>query len=103
MKLCRFTAALAGLLTLLPTAAQTANEMPNRYPEATSWMAKGRFGVFMHYQYRLIDWINTCNAQGGVCTLDWPFDPKTGLLKDFAMEQLKRVGRAVNLHPGPLP
>lgn len=43
----------------------------------------------------LIDWINTCNRQGGVCTLDWPFDPKTGLLKDFAIAQLKRVARAV--------
>jgi hypothetical protein len=43
----------------------------------------------------LIDWITTCNAQGGICTLDWPFDPKTGLLKDFGMAQLKRVARAV--------
>jgi alpha-L-fucosidase len=43
----------------------------------------------------LIDWINTCNQQCGVCTLDWPFDPKTGLLKDFGFEQLKRVARAV--------
>ena len=31
----------------------------------------------------LIDWVNTCNAQGGVCTLDWPFDPQTGLLRDL--------------------
>src|SRR5207244_1263261 len=30
----------------------------------------------------LIDWINTCNNQGGVCTMDWPFIPETGLLKD---------------------
>jgi len=43
----------------------------------------------------LVDWINTCNNQGGVCTLDWPFDPKTGLLKDFAFAQLKRVAQAV--------
>jgi Alpha-L-fucosidase len=43
----------------------------------------------------LIDWINTCNSQGGVCTLDWPFDPKTGQLKDFGFAQLKRVARAV--------
>lgn len=43
----------------------------------------------------LIDWVNTCNAQGGICTLDWPFDPKTGLLKDFGFAQLKRVARAV--------
>jgi len=43
----------------------------------------------------LIDWINTCNSQGGVCTLDWPFDPITGRLKDFAIAQLKRVALAV--------
>jgi hypothetical protein len=43
----------------------------------------------------LIDWITTCNNQGGICTLDWPFDTKTGLLKDFAFAQLKRVARAV--------
>lgn len=43
----------------------------------------------------LIRWIKTCNSQGGVCTLDWPFDPKTGLLKDFGFEQLKRISRAV--------
>lgn len=42
----------------------------------------------------LIDWINTCNRQGGVCTLDWPFDPKTGLLKDFGFTQLKRIAQA---------
>jgi len=43
----------------------------------------------------LIDRINTCNRQGGVCTLDWPFDPKTGLLKNFGLAQLKRVAQAV--------
>lgn len=43
----------------------------------------------------LIEWIRTCNAQGGVCTLDWPFDPRTGLLKDFGFEQLKRIRQAV--------
>ena len=43
----------------------------------------------------LIDWINVCNRQGGVCTLDWPFDPKNGLLRDFGFEQLKRVAAAV--------
>ena len=43
----------------------------------------------------LIDWIVTCNRQGGVCTLDWPFDPKTGLMKDFGFAQLKRIARAV--------
>jgi hypothetical protein len=43
----------------------------------------------------LIDWINQCNRDGGVCTLDWPFEPKTGLLKDFGLAQLKRVARVV--------
>jgi hypothetical protein len=43
----------------------------------------------------LIDWINTCNRQGGVCTLDWPLDPQTGLLQDFGIAQLKRIARAV--------
>ncbi len=43
----------------------------------------------------LIDWIKTCNSQGGVCTLDWPLDPATGLIKDFGFAQLKRIGRAV--------
>ena len=42
----------------------------------------------------LIDWINTCNRQGGVCTLDWPFDPKTGLIKDFGMKQMITIRNA---------
>ena len=46
----------------------------------------------------LIDWIDTCHKQGGVCTLDWPFDPKTGLLKDFAFAQLKHVASGLNEH-----
>jgi hypothetical protein len=45
----------------------------------------------------LIDWINTCNRQGGVCTLDWPLDPKTGLIQDFGFAQLKRIARRVPL------
>jgi hypothetical protein len=43
----------------------------------------------------LIDWVRTCNRQGGVCTLDWPLDPGTGLIKDFGFAQLKRVARGV--------
>jgi hypothetical protein len=43
----------------------------------------------------LIDWINTCNRQGGIVTLDWPFDPKTGLLKDFGLAQLKRIAKTI--------
>jgi hypothetical protein len=43
----------------------------------------------------LIEWIKTCNSQGGVCTLDWPFEAQTGLLKPFAFAQLERVAKAV--------
>jgi hypothetical protein len=49
----------------------------------------------------LIDWINACNRQGGVCTLDWPLEPKTGLLKDFGFGQLKRIARAVKADEPP--
>lgn len=45
--------------------------------------------------HELVDWVTTCNREGGVCTLDWPFDPQTGLLKDFGFAQLQRVARAV--------
>ncbi len=45
----------------------------------------------------LIDWIKTCNSQGGVCTLDWPFDPKTGLIKDFGMKQMIKIRDAVGI------
>jgi len=48
----------------------------------------------------LVEWINTCNRQGGVCTLDWPFDPGTGLLKEFGLAQLKKFASAVK---GPAP
>jgi hypothetical protein len=43
----------------------------------------------------LIEWLNTCNRQGGVCTLDWPFDPETGLTKPFGMAQMRRIAEAV--------
>jgi len=43
----------------------------------------------------LIGWIRTCNSQGGIVTLDWPFDPRNGLLKDFGLAQLKRIGQAI--------
>jgi predicted GNAT superfamily acetyltransferase len=33
--------------------------------------------------------------QGGACTLDWPFDPTTGIIKGFGIAQLKAVARAV--------
>ena len=38
---------------------------------------------------QLIDWVRTCNRQGGVCTLDWPLEPSTGLVKDFGFAQLE--------------
>jgi hypothetical protein len=49
----------------------------------------------MFSDQELIDWIKTCNRQGGVVTMDWPFDPRTGLLKDFGLEQLKRIAAAI--------
>lgn len=78
---------------------------PERTPAAPGvlWHGKIYCGNIYHGQgnanqfsdEELIEWINTCNRQGGVCTLDWPFDPKTGHLKDFGFAQLKRVSRAV--------
>jgi hypothetical protein len=44
----------------------------------------------------LVTWIKACRSEGGVCTLDWPFEPTTGLVRDFGFEQMKRVGRAVS-------
>jgi len=79
----------------------TPQQLPPQ--EGILWHGKIYCGNVYHGQgnanqfsdQELIDWIHTCNSQGGVCTLDWPFDPKTGLLKDFGMAQLKRVGRAM--------
>ena len=79
----------------------TPQQLPSQ--EGILWHGKIYCGNVYHGQgdanqfsdQELIDWIHTCNSQGGVCTLDWPFDPKTGLLKDFGIAQLKRVGRAV--------
>jgi len=151
---CTAVVALAGVFSFHAQAAGTGD---------TRWMTEGKFGIFLHYQYRILlgysvatkpqfpspsqmtaegwnrfvdgfdvkgfaeqmaegrvgwvlfclddhygmgssnqfsdqeltDWGNTCNTQGGVCTLDWPFDPKTGLLKDFGLAQLKRLVQAV--------
>lgn len=79
----------------------TPENMPAQ--EGLFWHGKIYCGNVYHGQgdanqfsdQELIDWINTCNRQGGVCTLDWPFDPETGLLKDFGMAQLKRIAQAV--------
>lgn len=51
----------------------------------------------------LIDWLNTCNSQGGVCTMDWPIDPPSGRLKDFGAAQLSRVASAIWGPPPPPP
>ena len=67
------------------------------------WHGKIYCGNFYHgmgdanqfMDQELIDWIKTCNSQGGVCTLDWPFDPKTGLIKDFGIKQMIKIGNAV--------
>lgn len=67
------------------------------------WHGKIHCGSVYHGQgdanqfrdQELIDWINTCNRQGGVCTLDWPFDPKTGLMRNFGFARWKRIARAV--------
>jgi len=45
--------------------------------------------------HELIQWIKTCNRQGGVCTLDWPFDPRTGLIKEFGRKQMIQIRDAV--------
>ena len=39
----------------------------------------------------LINWVTTCNRQGGVVCMDWPFDSNTGLIKGFGMTQLTNV------------
>lgn len=46
----------------------------------------------------LIGWISSCNRQRGACTLDWPFDPHTGLFKDFGFAQMKRIARCLAAH-----
>jgi hypothetical protein len=73
-------------------------------PQGILWHGKIYCGNVYHGQGtsnqftadELIAWVKTCNSEGGVCTLDWPFDPKTGLLKEFGFQQLKRVGETIN-------
>lgn len=68
-------------------------------PSGILWHGKIYCGDVYHGQgdanqfadQQLVTWINTCRAEGGVCTLDWPFDPRTGLIKDFGFAQMKRV------------
>jgi hypothetical protein len=79
--------------------------LPGNYPPTGGvlWHGKIYCGNVYHGQgdanqftdQELITWIKTCNKQGGVCTLDWPFDPKTGLIKDFGIKQMIRIGNAV--------
>lgn len=67
------------------------------------WHGKIYCGNFYHgmgddnqfTDQELIDWIRTCNNQGGVCTLDWPFDPNTGLIKEFGLKQMINIRKAV--------
>lgn len=85
----------------------TPENMPAE--EGLLWHGKIYCGNVYHGQgdanqfrdQELIDWINTCNHQGGVCTLDWPFDPDTGLLREFGVAQLKRIAQAVKRPPYP--
>jgi hypothetical protein len=84
---------------------------PQRMPaqEGILWHGKIYCGNVYHGQgdanqfsdQELIDWITTCNRQGGVCTLDWPFDPANGLIKPFGMAQLKRIAQAVRAESKP--
>ena len=79
--------------------------IPKNYPTKGGilWHGKIYCGNVYHGQgdanqftdQELIDWIKTCNRQGGVCTLDWPFDPNTGLIKDFGMQQMINIRNAV--------
>ncbi len=72
-------------------------------PPGILWYAKIYCGNVYHGQgtanqfgdEQLIDWVRTCNRQGGVCTVDWPLEPHTGLVKDFGFAQLKRIGQAL--------
>ena len=72
-------------------------------PQGVLWHGKIYCGNVYHGQgdacqfsdQELIDWVTTCNRQGGVCTLDWPLDPRTGLLKGFGIAQLKRLAQGV--------
>jgi hypothetical protein len=86
---------------------------PNTFPGDSRilWHGKMYCGNIYHGQgtdnqftdQQLIDWLNTCNNQGGVCTMDWPIDPPTGRLKDFGAAQLDRVASAVWGTPPPPP
>lgn len=79
--------------------------IPKNYPaeEGILWHCKIYCGNIYHGQgdanqftdQELIDWIKTCNNQGGVCTLDWPFEPQTGLIKDFGIKQMISISKAI--------
>ncbi len=45
----------------------------------------------------IIDWLKTIISQGGVATLDYPFWPENGLLKNFAIDQLIEIARVVKM------
>ncbi len=79
--------------------------IPKNYPAkgGVLWHGKIYCGNVYHGQgdsnqftdQELITWIKTCNDQGGVCTLDWPFEPKTGLIKDFGFKQMVAIKKAL--------
>lgn len=79
--------------------------VPKNYPveKGILWHGKIYCGNVYHGQgdtnqftdQELIDWIRTCNKDGGVSTLDWPFDPKTGLVKNFGMKQMMTIRKAI--------
>jgi hypothetical protein len=79
--------------------------IPNNYPVKGGilWHGKIYCGNVYHgmgnanqfSDVELITWIRTCNSQGGVCTLDWPFDPNTGLIKDFGFKQMLSIRKAL--------
>lgn len=78
---------------------------PEHWPPKNDilWHAKIYCGNIYHGQgddnqfgnQELVDWIKTCNKQGGICTLDWPFNPETGLIKDFGMKQMIAIKNKV--------
>lgn len=79
--------------------------IPKNYPAQGGilWHGKIYCGNVYHGQgdanqftdKELIDWIKTCNDQGGVCTLDWPINPSNGLIPDFGIKQMINIGKAV--------
>ena len=87
------------------TKQDLAKLIPANYPAKGNilWHGKIYCGNVYHGQgdsnqftdKELVDWIKTCNTQGGVCTLDWPINPSNGLIKDFGFKQMLNIRKAV--------